>query len=749
MISPPARPTLTDAFQVDAGIDRAYGVRMADGLAGDGCDALAEAVGGRAALLVTTPTVARLYAATLHRRLLDAGARVELFSLRCGEADKSPEQVERICRQAQRVGLDRNGVLLAVGGGVCTDLVTVAASWIRRGIAHLRVPTTLLGQVDAGVGIKGAVNFGGKKSYLGCFHPPEQVLIDPALLRTLPRAHLRAGLAEVVKMAVVADAELFGRVETHARDLLASGFAHPAGEGRAIVWRSALGMLQALQPNLYENRTYLRLVDFGHTFSPALEAASGFRMAHGDAVAVDIALSAAIACELGMLPPAERDRIVSLLRAAELPAASPLLDAGLCARAVEEVRLHRGGALNLVVPTGIGTAAFVEQAAALPPRAVRSALAWVNRRTVRVAVPAGALCDCLVFDVGGTRLRAGRYHAADDAVTHVAERSTPSHCTLPGAGQEQILATLLDEMEALGREVMRGAPPRQVAVAFAGPVDAHGRVLAAPTVWGPRQAGAVDVRGALEARWPGAQVALLNDVSAAGYRYLRRGDEDLCAVTVGSGIGNKIFVRGVPFVGSGARGGEIGHLRVDPAPDANLCDCGGRGHLGAVGSGRGALLTARRLACRDPGAFAASRASRGCAGDPARLENPQLVAAFREGDGWAAEVVRRAAEPLGRTLASVHHALGIERFVVFGGFALALGEGYRRELVRAACESGWDAGQEWDAMIELGAADDLSGLVGAGRFATGVRGAAAAPSGATAPSATAPLPRSFPEPVPV
>jgi glucokinase len=104
-------------------------------------------------------------------------------------------------------------------------------------------------------------------------------------------------------------------------------------------------------------------------------------------------------------------------------------------------------------------------------------------------------------------------------------------------------------------------------------------------------------------------------------------------------------------------------------------------------------------------------------GDLAGLDNRSLVDAFRSGDPWAGDLIRSVAQPLGQALAAIHVALGIERFVIVGGFALALGEGYRRELVRAAQDSCWRLGQDWEIMISLGEADDTAGLLGAGRCA--------------------------------
>jgi predicted NBD/HSP70 family sugar kinase len=325
--------------------------------------------------------------------------------------------------------------------------------------------------------------------------------------------------------------------------------------------------------------------------------------------------------------------------------------------------------------------------------------------------------DCLVFDVGGTTLRAALYEAGSTSVDRIVTASTPNVVRMAAATMEEIRDRLLDEMWRLGKEILWGQMPEIVSVAFPGPIDGRGRVLAAPTIWGASPGQPLDLISHLASSWPEARIFVMNDVSAAGYRYLRDPSEDFCIVTVSSGIGHKVFIRGQPMVGPGGRGGEMGHVQVDFSPDTPLCDCGGRGHLGAVASGRGTLAMARRFAQRCPEAFLHSRLGRRFTGQLDVMENPDLVDAFHAGDAWTLELIRQAVRPLGQMLAAIHLGIGIERFVLIGGFALALGEPYRREVARAAASCAWDMGQDWQTMLELGVPDDYSGLIGAGRFA--------------------------------
>ncbi len=299
----------------------------------------------------------------------------------------------------------------------------------------------------------------------------------------------------------------------------------------------------------------------------------------------------------------------------------------------------------------------------------------------------------LVFDIGGTTTRAGLFDVATSTLLRTRSAPTPNHLDFPRLPFHELSQMLFDRMDRLGSELVEACEVSEVGVAFAGPVAPSGEVLAAPTVW-----GTIDEPFALEGRlaplWPRARIRVLNDVTAAGYRHVRRGG-DFCIVTVSSGIGNKVFVGGRPLVGPSGLGGELGHLRVADAP---ACECGGIGHLGAIASGRGVLALARDEQAR-----------------PA-LTAGDLVAAFHRRDSWAVSAIERGATPLGRAIAAVHLGVGIERFVLVGGFALALGERYRQLVARGAAVHCWTGG--WPARLELGAHDDFAGLIGAG-IATG------------------------------
>jgi 2-epi-5-epi-valiolone synthase len=371
---------------VSANRERSYCVSLAAGLSLGKVGELVSIIDGRKCLLVTTPTVARLYANEIARNLIESGVDLSMVVLECTEQSKSFTEVERLCRKCFEVGLDRRSLLIGLGGGVCTDLVTMAASLTRRGLSYLRIPTTLIGLIDAGIGVKGAINLPNKKSAIGVFFPPDHVLIDPSFLQTLPRELISDGLAEAIKIGVAMDPFLFEVLEQFSEELLKSPSTADINKLTKLVWCSSLRLLEELEKNLYEDRTYQRVLDFGHTFSPLVESMSGFQVSHGVAVAIDIALSSALAYELGLLSVEDRNRILRLLRTAGLPISSPVLTEEVCEKALREMEAHRGGHLNLVVPSGIGKSVFINEKQELPMSALRMALRFLDGKFSRLTV---------------------------------------------------------------------------------------------------------------------------------------------------------------------------------------------------------------------------------------------------------------------------------------------------------------------------------------------------------------------------
>ncbi len=250
----------------------------------------------------------------------------------------------------------RDEPIIAIGGGVLTDVVGFIAGSYRRGVAHIKVPTTLMGYVDASVGIKTGVNFNGHKNRLGSFEPPQRVLLDRTFLNTLPRRHLLNGVCEIIKLAIIKDAELFRRLERDGAQSVASSFQNPDGEG--ILGRAISGMLEELEPNLFED-DLSRKVDFGHTFSYGLETRHEACLLHGEAVLLDVMVSILIARKRGLLSERDMSRVLRLVGQLGIKSDICLLDASLMWQSLLELVEHRNGLQLVPLPNTLGGCVFV------------------------------------------------------------------------------------------------------------------------------------------------------------------------------------------------------------------------------------------------------------------------------------------------------------------------------------------------------------------------------------------------------
>ncbi|MGL4766956.1 MAG: 3-dehydroquinate synthase family protein [Formosimonas sp.] len=324
---------------------------------------LKRALGGRKGLAILTPTVYEIYGGMFNEIIKNHDLNMSVMVISCRRENKEFkvfELVEEITNEVIARNLDRKSVLLGIGGGVCTDIVGFSAGIIRRGMPHIRIPTTLLGQIDAGIGLKCGLNHKDKKNFIGLFNPPELSLIDPRFLKTLSPSHYRQGWAEIIKMAVVSDEKLFEMIEQHHDELTCSNFVKPQDIRDKILWRSISLMLKELEDNPFEQNSYKRLVDMGHTFSPRIESESDYQVSHGEAVAIDMALTFVLAEKLGFIKEEVRDRLIHLLDKIGLDVYSPHLNYKSCAAAINDAALHRGGEINFPIPTGFGTVRFVQ-----------------------------------------------------------------------------------------------------------------------------------------------------------------------------------------------------------------------------------------------------------------------------------------------------------------------------------------------------------------------------------------------------
>lgn len=291
-------------------------------------------------VVVSDSTIDRLYHPLL--------APYDTVLIGLGESIKTMHTVEMIYRRFIELGVDRSTFVLAVGGGIVTDVAGFAASTYMRGLRFGFVSTTLLGQVDASVGGKNGVNVDGYKNMAGTFTQPRFVICDPALLRTLPEREFRAGLAEVVKAAVIADADLFGRIERAGYDTLRSDT-----ELLKDVVTAAIRVKTDIVERDERESGERRKLNLGHTLAHAIEKASK-RMNHGEAVAVGTALIAGSAVKLGVLKAEDRDRIVNVLKGLGFELTPPV-EVKRLLKEVGKDKKNEDGMLRIVLPTGIGS----------------------------------------------------------------------------------------------------------------------------------------------------------------------------------------------------------------------------------------------------------------------------------------------------------------------------------------------------------------------------------------------------------
>jgi 3-dehydroquinate synthetase len=273
----------------------------------------------------------------------------------------------------------RREPVIAFGGGVLTDIVGLATSLYRRSTPYVRVPTTLIGLVDAGIGAKTGVNFDRHKNRLGSYHPSSSTLLDPRFLQTLDERHISNGLAEVLKIALAKDAELFRLLAGHGKSLVA-GRLQPIGDDDVpdiVLRRAVQGMLEELQQNLWEHQLQ-RIVDYGHSFSPTIEMHALPELLHGEAVAIDMALTTVIACRRGLVAPADRDLILGVMEELWLPIWHPVCTPEVLAQALVDTVRHRDGSQHIPLPIGIGRVCFVND---VTPHEIEAAMAELANRT--------------------------------------------------------------------------------------------------------------------------------------------------------------------------------------------------------------------------------------------------------------------------------------------------------------------------------------------------------------------------------
>lgn len=347
-----------DRLRVELG-PRSYDILVAEGLLAEAGALIAPLLTRPRLVIVTDETVAGLHLPALKARLGEAGLEHLEIVLPPGERTKDFAHFERLLEALLDAGVERGDTVVAFGGGVVGDLTGLAASVLRRGIAYVQVPTTLLAQVDSAVGGKTGINTRHGKNLVGTFHQPRLVLADVGVLATLPRRELQAGYAEVVKYGLIDEAPFFAWLEENGEAVCAA--QAPALRHAVLTSCAAKARVVAADERDADRRAVLNL---GHTFAHALEAATGYdgdRLLHGEAVAIGLVLAFELSVRLGCCASEEARRVRRHLEAVGLPTSPKAVPGGewrvdtLLDHMAQDKKV-RSGKVTFVLARGIGQA---------------------------------------------------------------------------------------------------------------------------------------------------------------------------------------------------------------------------------------------------------------------------------------------------------------------------------------------------------------------------------------------------------
>ncbi len=330
--------------------DRGYQIYVGAGLSGRLGEIVAaskpEATG---CVVVTSEPIYRLYGEAVAAGV--GGSNPRTFIVPDGEDAKEWENIGTLLGGFLDAGLDRNGVVIALGGGAVGDLAGFAASIYMRGVAVVQVPTTLLGMVDSSIGGKTAVNHVKGKNMIGCFHQPVAVVADPLLLRSLPLREVRSGLAEVVKHGVIADEALFRYVEENTKRLLGLD----EGCMSHIIGRNAYIKARYVEKDERDEKGFRAALNYGHTLGHAAERLASPRLRHGEAVSIGMVYAADLAVRMGLMDPEEAQAQRRVLEDIGLPTKLPALEADELIRYMRRDKKSEEGRIRMILPTGIGS----------------------------------------------------------------------------------------------------------------------------------------------------------------------------------------------------------------------------------------------------------------------------------------------------------------------------------------------------------------------------------------------------------
>lgn len=340
--------------RLGAGRDRSYAITITDDVIEMLPGFLQQMRPGNKVFVVTDANVRHLYGKKLLAAFDRAGLLASVIEVPAGEASKNADLVYALQTELLSQEVHRDSVIVAFGGGVIGDLAGFVAATILRGIAFVQVPTTLLAQVDSSVGGKVGIDHPVGKNLVGAFHQPRAVLIDVSFLKTLPEREFRSGLSEAVKIAAALDTDFFRFLARNARRVRRTN----AALLKTIVMRS-VGLKAAVVMNDEYEHGIRKALNLGHTIGHALEAASGYRLLHGEAVSIGMAAESGIAVDLGLMREKDRETMLRALRALKLKVDLPkVIHREDFFRALRADKKTVGGKVRFVLPSGIGRCAL-------------------------------------------------------------------------------------------------------------------------------------------------------------------------------------------------------------------------------------------------------------------------------------------------------------------------------------------------------------------------------------------------------
>jgi len=357
-VTPTFESFIKKTWNVSASLPVDFSIRYSTNVFGSNNDDLLEFGNSPRRLVIFDRNVFDLHGETAKSYFESRKIDAVFHSIECSEERKDSDNLFSVLRAMETFGLlRRSEPVIAVGGGVLLDIVGFAASIYRRGVPYIRVPTTLLGLVDASVGAKTGINHFDRRNRLGTYYPPIVSYLDKSFVRSQSQIEISNGLAEIFKLALIKDAELFRLLEQNADTLVREKFQYGAVPVR-VINLAITGMVEELAPNMWEHNLE-RCVDFGHSFSPLIEMMALPELSHGEAVCIDCIYSSYIAWKRGLIERGELDRIVTTARLLLLPVYHRFFgDPEIVSAALADTMKHRNGKQNLPLPLGIGSHVF-------------------------------------------------------------------------------------------------------------------------------------------------------------------------------------------------------------------------------------------------------------------------------------------------------------------------------------------------------------------------------------------------------